>query len=236
MYLIQFVARSGICSRRDAAELIKSGGIIVNGVAVTNPEGKVESTDVIKTLEGKILRLQEHYYVIFHKPKGVVTTCSDERGRLAVTELVKIKKGVRLYPVGRLDKDTTGLLLLTNDGSWAQRIMHPRYAVPKIYHAKLDKPLTLESFERLKKGVYLKDGKFKVDRVFFPNPKNRWVVGLEIHSGKYRIIRRAFFSLGYEVEGLHRVQYGNIRLSRLPRGEWKLLKKQDAAQLAPLEE
>lgn len=223
MYLSRYLALGGVCARRKATELIKSGVVTVNGRIEENPAYEVQTGDRV-VCDGKSVHKQEPIYIALNKPKGVVTTCADERNRITVLDLVKIKRRkIRLYPVGRLDQETTGLLLLTNDGDLAQQLAHPRNAIRKTYMVKLDKPLTQQALEQLKKGLYLYDGRFIPDRVFMPKTSQR-VVGIEIHSGKNRVIRRAFFKLGYEVLTLDRVTYGPLRLDGLPRGSWRELR------------
>jgi 23S rRNA pseudouridine2605 synthase len=225
MYLSVYLARGGVCARRKAIELVKEGQVLVNGVIETNPAYIVQSHDKVMYMERRV-KLEEPVYVLLNKPRGVVSTCSDEQKRKAVTDLISIKvqnKNVRLYPVGRLDKETTGALVLTNDGELAQRMAHPKYAVKKTYIAMLDKPFIHDDYERLKKGFFLYDGRFIPDRVYYPRKQNKFVVGVVVHSGKYRIIRRAFFQLGYEVVKLDRVGYGQLSVHGLARGAWRLL-------------
>ncbi|MGD1997971.1 MAG: pseudouridine synthase [Candidatus Dependentiae bacterium] len=232
MYLSHYIARGGVCARRKAAELIKDGLIKVNDKVEINPAYEVQQDDRI-VFNGKRVYPQESTYIVLNKPKGIVTTCADERRRQTVLDLIKLKnKKIRLYPVGRLDKDTTGLLVLTNDGEMAQKLAHPKYRVRKTYMAKLDKPLAKQDYEKLRKGVFLRDGRFSPDKLFHPKTSTR-TVGLEIHSGKYRIIRRAFFHLGYEVLTLERVAYGPLRLRDLPQGAWRDIKKSELVKLLP---
>lgn len=232
MYLSHYIARGGVCARRKAAELIKEGQIKVNDKVETNPAYEVQKDDRI-VYNGKRVYPQEATYLVLNKPKGIVTTCADERNRQTVLDIIKLKnKKIRLYPVGRLDKDTTGLLVLTNDGEMAQKLAHPKYRVRKTYMAKLDKPLTKQDYEKLRRGVFLRDGRFAPDKIFHPKTSTR-VVGMEIHSGKYRIIRRAFFHLGYEVLTLERVAYGPLRLRDLPQGAWRDIKRTELVKLLP---
>ena len=226
MYLSVYLARCGVCSRRKAAELIKEGLVVVNKQVMTNPAYEVQEGDHV-VCDGEGVKLQSYVYVVLNKPKGIVTSCEDEKGRMTVIDCVKIAAKKRLFPVGRLDKATTGVIVLTNDGDWAQQLSHPKYQVRKTYIAKLDKPLTQTAFLRLKKGVFLSDGKFVPDKVFFPKQKNKWVIGLEIHSGKYRIIRRALRKLGYYVEELTRTHFGNATVKGMRVGEWRQVKKDD---------
>jgi len=225
MYLSVYLARCGVCARRKAVDLIKAGDILVNGAVVTDPAYVVASHDKVM-YQDRRLKLERPVYVLLNKPRGVVSSCADEKNRKTVVDLLTIKinrRPVRLYPVGRLDKETTGVLLLTNDGEAAQRMAHPRYEVRKTYVAHLDREFTHESYELLVKGLYLHDGKFIPDRVYYPRQGNKFVVGLSVHSGKYRVIRRAFYKLGYEVEKLDRTAYGPFTLKGLTRGAWRLL-------------
>ena len=225
MYLSVYLSRSGVCARRKAAELIKDGQVLVNGNPEINPAYVVQSHDKVVYMDRRV-KLEEPVYVLLNKPRGVVSTCSDEQRRKNVTDLISIKvqnKNIRLYPVGRLDKETTGALVLTNDGELAQRMAHPKYEIKKTYVAMLDRPFEHADYERLIKGFFLYDGKFVPDRVYYPRKQNKYVVGVTVHSGKYRIIRRAFYRLGYEVVKLDRVGYGSISLHGLARGTWRLL-------------
>ncbi len=231
MYLSVYLARGGVCARRKAIELIKSGEVRVNGAIESNPAYQVQHGDKVLCQERRVT-LPNFVYIIFNKPKGVVTSCADERKRQTVVDMIKLKnKQIRVYPVGRLDKDSTGLLLLTNDGEFAQRLAHPKYKVKKTYMATLDKSMAHDDFERLKNGFFLPDGKFKPDRAYYPRKNNFRTVGVCIHSGKYRVIRRAFYRLGYEVKALDRTVYGNLTLKKLPRGMWRELTKDEVGKL-----
>lgn len=232
MYLSLYLSRGGICARRKAIDLIKAGEVTVNGERIIDPAHQVQEHDTV-VYQGRRVVIAQPLYVLLNKPKGVVTSCADERNRNTVVDLVKIKgKNVRLYPVGRLDKDTTGVLLLTNDGQWAQKLAHPKYRVAKTYVATLAAPLTHEAFERLKRGLFLFDGKFKPDRVYYPKAHNKRVVGITIHSGKYRIVRRVFETLGCRVKSLDRLFYGPLSLKRLERGSWRYLTEKEVAALS----
>jgi len=225
MYLSVYLSRGGVCARRKAIELIKAGQVLVNGEPIIDPAYLVQSHDKVVYNERRV-KLEEPVYVLLNKPKGVVSSCADEKRRKTVVDLITLKMGkhdVRLYPVGRLDKETTGALILTNDGEAAQKMAHPKFSVKKNYVAKLDKEFTHESYELLKKGFFLYDGRFVPDKVFYPRKHNKYVVGLTVHSGKYRVIRRAFYRLGYEVTALDRVSYGPLSLHGLARGAWRVL-------------
>jgi 23S rRNA pseudouridine2605 synthase len=229
MPLNKYIAHSGECSRRDAAELVKQGKVKVNGELVLEPGRKVEYADKI-TLSGKKLTPQKgRMYVLLNKPKGYITTNDDPKGRRTVMDLVSKSGADRLYPVGRLDRNTTGLLLLTNDGDLAQKLAHPSFEVKKVYYITLDKSLTEADFDKIKAGVTLEDGIAKVDDLAYLETKSE--LGLEIHSGKNRIVRRIFESLGYVVEKLDRVMYAGLTKKNLPRGKWRKLDEREIVLL-----
>jgi 23S rRNA pseudouridine2605 synthase len=227
MPLNKFIAHCGICSRRQAAELVKQGKVTVNDILIKEPGHKVTGQEIIK-LEGRKLSVQEQLvYVLLNKPKGFITTTNDPEGRRTVMELVQNAATERLFPVGRLDRNTSGLLLLTNDGNLAQQLSHPSNEVKKIYQVSLDKPLTKADFDTIVKGVELEDGPAAVDTLAFTDTKDKKEIGVEIHSGKNRIVRRIFESLGYQVEKLDRVMYAGLTKKNLPRGKWRLLSEKE---------
>ena len=235
--LNRYIALSGVCSRRKADELIKGGKIKMNGKVNADVSTKVGADDKVE-YQGKILSPQRYVYVLLNKPKDFITTTKDERGRRTVMELLKgVAKKVnfpgqlRLYPVGRLDRNTTGLLLFTNDGELTEKLSHPRYEVKKIYHVWLDKPLTKNDFELIAQGFDLDDGPIHADEIAYPNKNDRTEVGIEIHSGRNRIVRRIFEHLGYEVVKLDRVIYAGLTKKDLPRGRWRLLSDREVVQL-----
>ena len=229
MPLNKYIAHSGECSRRDAAELIKQGKVKVNGELITEPGHKIEQDDKV-TLSGKKLTPQKGLvYVLLNKPKGFITTNEDERGRKTVMDLVANADAGRLFPVGRLDRATTGLILLTNDGNLTQKLSHPSFNIKKVYHVTLDKPLTKTDFEKVMSGLELEDGKAEVDEMAYLEAKNE--LGLEIHSGKNRIVRRIFESMGYVVEKLDRMMYAGLTKKNLPRGKWRYLNEQEIVLL-----
>lgn len=230
MYLLKYLAHCGICSRRKAAELIKQGLVKVNGQVVTMPFSQTKEGDLV-TYKGKVVKPQKHVYVLLNKPKGYLTTCSDERGRKTVMELVKDASKNRLYPVGRLDRDSTGLLLFTNDGKLAQKLSHPSGNVPKVYRVLLDKQLLKQDLQKIQNGITLEDGFLEVDRCNYNTPKNKYDIIIQIHSGRYRIIRRMFKHLGYKVEKLDRVEYAGLTKQNLSRGAWRFLTKDEITQL-----
>ena len=221
MPLNKFIAHSGECSRRDAAELVKQGKVKVNGELILDPGHKVHY-DANVTLVGKKLKPQkDNVYILLNKPKGFITTNEDPQGRKTVMDLVSNSGADRLFPVGRLDRDTSGLLLITNDGDLTQKLCHPSYNIKKVYQVTLDKPLTKADFEKIIEGVELEDGKAIVDAIAYLETKSE--LGLEIHSGKNRIVRRIFESLGYVVEKLDRMMYAGLTKKNLPRGKWRHL-------------
>lgn len=221
MPLNKYIAHSGESSRRDAAVLVKQGKVRVNGELVLDPGYKVKPGDVV-TLAGKKLKPRKNLvYILLNKPKGYITTTEDPRGRKTVMSLVNLEDDTRLFPVGRLDRNTTGLLLLTNDGDLAQKLSHPSYQVKKVYQVTLDKPLTKADFDKVLAGVELEDGVAPVDALAYLDQKNE--VGIEIHSGRNRIVRRIFESLGYEVVKLDRVMYAGLTKKNVPRGKWRFL-------------
>lgn len=229
MPLNKFIAHCGECSRRDAAELVKQGKVKVNGELVLDPGHKIEHTDKV-TMSGKKLTPQKGMvYILLNKPKGFITTNDDPQGRRTVMDLVGNSGVERLFPVGRLDRDTSGLLLITNDGELTQKLCHPAYNVKKVYQVTLDKPVTKADFEKILEGVELEDGKAVVDALSYLEKKNE--LGLEIHSGKNRIVRRIFESLGYVVDKLDRVMYAGLTKKNLPRSKWRYLDEREVILL-----
>lgn len=229
MTLNKYLAHSGVSSRRDAAALIKEGKVEVNGKVLTEPGYRVQPEDKV-TMEGKLMKPQQHFvYVLLNKPKDFLTTTEDDRGRRTVMELVSGATEDRLYPIGRLDRNTTGVLLLTNDGDLAQKLSHPKYESKKIYQVSLDKDLTKRDFDQIVEGVMLEDGMAKVDRLAYLDKKSE--IGLEIHSGRNRIVRRIFESLGYDVVKLDRVMYAGLTKKNVSRGKWRFLTEKEVITL-----
>lgn len=227
-----FLARAGLCSRRAAIELIKRGQVYVNGEIVTEPGYRVQQHDKVKYLD-KIYRPEKHVYILLNKPKGYVTTTADEMERKTVLDLIK-GKGLgkeRLYPVGRLDRDTTGVLLITNDGYLSQRLAHPKNNITKKYYVVLDKPLHIDDTNKLKKGVYLEDGKSWFDKVTLTGDKAGKMVIVDIHGGKNRIIKRMFKHLGYKVVALDRIEFAMINKKKLEVGKWRHLTDAEVEEL-----
>ncbi|WP_291722134.1 pseudouridine synthase [Bernardetia sp.] len=227
--LNRYISNSGVCSRREADKLIAAGEIKVNGKVVKELGFKVRTTDEVK-YKGKVLRKEKPVYVLLNKPKDFITTTSDPRGRKTVMDLVKNATTERIYPVGRLDRNTTGLLLFTNDGEVAKKLSHPSYEVQKIYKATLDKPFTEEDVEKLKQGLELEDGMAKADGAAILSPDGL-SVGIELHIGKNRIVRRMFAHLGYEVVKLDRTVYAGLTKETIGRGNWRLLNEREIIRL-----
>lgn len=227
MPLNKYLAHCGVCSRRDAAEEIKKGLVKVNGQVITEPGHKVNSKDKI-IYNGKPLQIQlELIYILLNKPKDYITTSDDPQGRKTVMDLIKGNIPQRVYPVGRLDRNTTGVLLLTNDGDLTQKLSHPSYQVKKIYEVTLDRPLEKADFQQLLKGVVLEDGFIAPDALGYADPRDKKIVGIEIHSGRNRIVRRMFEHLGYDVKGLDRVLFANLTKKNVDRGKWRFLNEKE---------
>lgn len=222
MQINKYISHSGICSRRKADELVAKGFITVNGEPMTDVAYRLQPGDVV-AYKDKVIKPEAPVYVLINKPKGVVTTVEDERDRKTVLDLVELPKPARLYPVGRLDRMTTGLLLLTNDGAFAQELAHPRYNMQKKYYVSLAIPLEEHKFERLKKGIRLEDGFMKPDRIVFVEGSKRTELIVELHSGKNRIIRRMFAQVEARVKHLDRFEYANLTKKGLKVGEWRFL-------------
>ena len=227
--LNKYISNAGVCSRREADELIKEGKIKVNGEVVTEMGYKVQKTDKV-TYQGKALKTEKLQYVLLNKPKNFITTLKDEKGRKAVISLVKNACEERIYPVGRLDRDTTGLLLFTNDGELAKKLTHPSHRVKKIYQVTLNKPITKLDFDDILKGLDLEDGFIAPDEMAILNDDES-SLGVEIHSGKNRIIRRIFEHKGYTVVKLDRVMFGPLTKKNLPRGKFRHLTEKEIIRL-----
>ena len=225
--LNKYIAHGGICSRRDAAELIRLGKVTVNGKPVTEPGTKVLPTDMVKVNGKKVTISRNFVYILLNKPKDYITTMEDPQGRRTVLDLIRAATTERVYPVGRLDRNTSGVLLLTNDGDLAQKLAHPSHEIKKVYHVTLDKALTKADFDKIVGGVTLEDGPAYVDVIAYADPKDKTQVGLEIHSGRNRIVRRIFEHLGYDVRGLDRVMYAGLTKKNVQRGKWRLLNEKE---------
>ena len=229
--LNKYLADCGVCSRREADELIKAGCVTVNGEVVTTMGFKVKTDDKV-IYGGQTLNREKLRYILLNKPKGFITTADDPEGRDTVMELVKGACNERIFPVGRLDKSTTGLLLLTNDGDLAKKLTHPSSQVSKLYHVVLDKPLTKNDMLRIADGVELDDGFIAADSIAYDeDDESKKGIGIELHSGRNRIVRRIFEHLGYEVVRLDRVMFAGLDKYKLPRGEWRFLTDKEVAML-----
>jgi 23S rRNA pseudouridine2605 synthase len=229
--LNKFVAHAGVSSRRAAATLVKEGKVTVNGVVVTDPGTKVLYTDTVKVTGRKVTVSSHFVYILLNKPKDFLTTTTDPQGRKTVQQLISKATEERVYPIGRLDRNTSGVLLFTNDGDLAQKLSHPKNEMKKIYHVGLDKPLTKQHFEKIMLGVELEDGIAKVDEMAYADPKDKTQIGLEIHSGKNRIVRRIFAALGYDVKTLDRVMYAGLTKKNVQRGNWRFLTEKEIRAL-----
>ena len=233
--LNKYLADSGICSRREADDLILAGAVTVNGEVVTELGTKVKTTDKV-VYGGQTLNREKLRYVLLNKPKGVITTSDDPYERHTVMDLVEGACQERIYPVGRLDRNTLGLLLLTNDGELAKTLTHPSHEVKKLYHVTLNKPLTESDFEKIQKGLMLEDGPIEVDKIsYVEDDMTMREVGVEIHSGRNHIVRRIFESLGYEVVKLDRTMLAGLTKQNLPRGHWRFLTSAEISMLKRIE-
>ena len=228
--LNKFLANAGVCSRREADEFIQAGVVTVNGEVVTELGTKVLRTDVVKFHEEPVL-LEKKVYVLLNKPKDYVTTSDDPQQRKTVMDLVKNACPERIYPVGRLDRNTTGVLLLTNDGDLASKLTHPKFLKKKIYHVYLDRNVTAHDMQQIAEGITLDDGEIKADDIQYADPVDKKQVGIEIHSGKNRIVRRIFESFGYKVLKLDRVQFAGLTKKNLRRGDWRYLTEEEVDRL-----
>ena len=227
MPLNKYIAHSGVCSRRDAVEFIKDGKVKVNDVVVLEPGFKLTDKDEVKLSGKKLFPARNLVYILLNKPKDYITTSEDTHGRKTVLDLVKGATTERIYPIGRLDRNTTGVLLLTNDGELTQKLSHPSFEVRKMYEVRLDKPLTKAHFDRIIAGITLEDGPVNVDALAYADATDRSIVGIELHSGRNRIVRRIFESLGYDVRNLDRVLFGNLTKKDVERGKWRFLKEKE---------
>ncbi len=227
MPLNKFMAHCGVCSRRDAVELINAGKVKVNGTVATEPGYKVEETDDVNYNGKKLFVTKNLVYILLNKPKDYITTTDDPQGRKTVLQLIKQATTERVYPIGRLDRNTSGVLLLTNDGDLTQKLSHPSYEIKKIYEVKLDKPLTKTDFDKIVNGLKLEDGEILIDSLAFADSKDKSIIGIELHSGRNRIVRRIFEHLGYDVKGLDRVMYANLTKKNVERSKWRFLSEKE---------
>ena len=228
--LNKYLANAGICSRREADEFITAGVVTVNGEVVTELGTKVKRSDVVK-FHDQPVSLEKKVYVLLNKPKDTVTTSDDPQNRKTVMDLVKDACPERIYPVGRLDRNTTGVLLLTNDGELASKLTHPKFLKKKIYHVYCDKNVTAHDMQQIADGITLEDGEVHADAIEYAHESDRSQVGIEIHSGKNRIVRRIFESLGYKVVRLDRVQFAGLTKKNVRRGDWRFLTEKEVDML-----
>ena len=228
--LNKYMSNAGICSRREADEFIQQGLVKVNGQVVTELGTKITHNDVVEYDE-KVVTLQSKCYILLNKPKDCVTTSDDPNGRLTVMDLVKGACPERIYPVGRLDRNTTGVLLLTNDGDLASKLTHPKYVKKKIYHVWCDRDISEDDMQRIADGIELDDGPIHADAISYATETDRNQAGIEIHSGRNRIVRRIFESLGYHVVKLDRVYFAGLTKKNLPRGRWRYLTQEEVNYL-----
>lgn len=228
--LNKYMANAGICSRREADEFITSGKVKVNGEVVTELGTKISRNDVVE-FDEKVVTPERKCYVLLNKPKDCVTTSDDPNGRTTVMDIVKNACRERIYPVGRLDRNTTGVLLLTNDGDLASKLTHPKFVKKKIYHVWTDKEIAEEDMQRIADGIELEDGEIHADAISYVSETDRNQAGIEIHSGRNRIVRRIFESLGYRVTKLDRVYFAGLTKKNLPRGRWRYLTQEEVNYL-----
>jgi 23S rRNA pseudouridine2605 synthase len=229
MPLNKFIAHCGICSRRDAAEMVKLGKIKVNNETITEPGHKVSGKDEIRVNGKKISLAKNLVYILLNKPKDYITTTDDPEKRKTVLDLIRIKE--RIYPVGRLDRNTSGVLLLTNDGELSQKLAHPSHEMKKVYHVTLNRPLDKKDFDQVLKGIELEDGPASVDVLAYADVKDKTQLGVEIHSGRNRIVRRIFEHLGYDVKNLDRVMFAGLTKKNVERGKWRFLSEKEVRDL-----
>jgi 23S rRNA pseudouridine2605 synthase len=231
MPLNKYIAHAGVAARREAADLVKSGIVKVNGAVIIEPGHKVSEKDEIRVNGKRVFPAKDLVYILLNKPKDYITTTDDERGRKTVLDLIRRATEQRVYPVGRLDRNTSGVLLFTNDGELAQKLTHPSHEVKKVYHVTLNKPLDKKDFEQILTGVNLEDGPASVDVLAYADVKDKTQIGVEIHSGRNRIVRRIFESLGYDVRQLDRVVFAGLTKKNIERGKWRFLTEREVREL-----
>jgi 23S rRNA pseudouridine2605 synthase len=231
MPLNKFIAHAGIAARREAAEIVKKGQVKVNGVVVIDPGHKVSAKDDIRVNGKKIFLAKNLVYILLNKPKDYITTTDDPQGRKTVLDIIRKATPERIFPVGRLDRNTSGVLLLTNDGELSQKLTHPRNEIKKVYHVTLNKPLEKKDFDQILKGVILEDGPAGVDVIAYADVKDKKQIGVEIHSGRNRIVRRIFEALGYDVKNLDRVVFAGLTKKNVDRGKWRFLNEKEIRDL-----
>lgn len=231
MPLNKYIAHAGVAARREAADLVRKGLVKVNDELVTEPGHKVSAKDEVRVNGKKIFLAKNLVYILLNKPKDYITTTDDPQGRKTVLDIIGRATSERVYPVGRLDRNTSGVLLLTNDGELAQKLTHPSNEVKKVYHVTLNKPLDKKDFEQILKGVTLEDGAANVDVLAYADMKDKTQIGVEIHSGRNRIVRRIFESLGYDVKNLDRVIFAGLTKKNVDRGKWRFLTEKEVRDL-----
>lgn len=232
--LNKYIANSGVCSRREADTYIEHGSVEVNGKLVTEMGYKVQPDDVVR-FDGTSISPEQKRYILLNKPKNYITTMDDDRGRKTVMELIANASKERIYPVGRLDRNTTGLLLFTNDGDLAKKLTHPKHNVRKLYHASLDRKLELRDLEKLRGEVIIEGRKVFIDAVSYVDGQPKTEIGIEIHSGRNRIVRKIFEHVGYKVNKLDRVIFAELTKKNLPRGRWRELTNLELANLQKMQ-
>lgn len=226
----KYLANAGICSRREADEFIQAGVVKVNDIVVSELGTKVKRADKV-SFHDQPVKLEHKIYVLLNKPKNCVTTADDPQERLTVMDLVKNACHERIFPVGRLDRNTTGVLLLTNDGDLASKLTHPKFLKKKIYHVWLDKPVAIEDMQKIAEGIELEDGEIHADAISYITDLDKAQIGIEIHSGRNRIVRRIFETLGYHVMKLDRVYFAGLTKKQLKRGQWRYLNEKEVSML-----
>jgi 23S rRNA pseudouridine2605 synthase len=231
MPLNKYIAHCGVCARREAALMVKDGQVTVNGKLVTEPGHKVTVKDEVKVGGKKINMVVDLVYILLNKPKDYLTTLSDPEGRKTVLDLIKSASKDRVFPIGRLDRNTTGVLLLTNDGELAQKLSHPSNEIRKVYEVKLDRPVAKKDMEEIIKGITLDDGFIKADAVAYADATDKSIIGIEIHSGRNRIVRRIFEHLRYDVRNLDRVMFAGLTKKNVERSKWRYLSEKEVRAL-----
>jgi 23S rRNA pseudouridine2605 synthase len=231
MPLNKYLAHAGVSSRREAADVVRTGKVVVNGQVITEPGHKVSIKDEIRFNGKKLYPTKDLVYILLNKPKDYLTTTDDPQNRKTVLDLIQQATKERVYPIGRLDRNTSGVLLLTNDGDLAQKLTHPSNEIKKVYQVTLDKPLTKAHFDAILKGVPLEDGVANVDVLAFTDNADKTQIGIELHSGRNRIVRRIFEHYGYDVKGLDRVIFAGLTKKNVNRGKWRFLSEKEVRDL-----
>jgi 23S rRNA pseudouridine2605 synthase len=231
MPLNKFISHAGVSGRREAAEIVKKGIVKVNGKIITEPGHKISPNDEVVVNGKKIFLSKNLVYILLNKPKDFITTTEDPQGRKTVLDLIRRATTERVYPVGRLDRNTSGVLLFTNDGELSQKLTHPSNEIKKIYAVTLDRPLDKKDFDKILSGVVLEDGPASVDKLAYSDVQDKKQLGVEIHSGRNRIVRRIFEHLGYDVKGLDRVMFGGLTKKNVERGKWRFLNEKEVREL-----